>query len=192
VFSGDYLQFSFQRDFPPSIEPFNHLLKDLGYDRIPSIAVEGDVEAALGKDWYALFAGLPVTILDPSSRTSWQEIDIVGLSMRDSKKGLWSQPSDPSRFTVILGHNPNFSLKRPEADLYLAGHTHGGQVQLPLIGPLITLSDVPRDQAHGRSELENGATMIVSRGIGMERYDAPRLRFLCLPEIVVIDLQPST
>ena len=110
--------------------------------------------------------------------------------MHDSKKGLNLKNTNFNRFTIILGHNPNFSLKRPKADLYLAGHTHGGQVQLPFIGPLITLSDVPKEQAHGRSDLPDGTTLIVSRGIGMERYDAPRLRFFCPPEIVVIDLIP--
>ena len=91
----------------------------------------------------------------------------------------------------MIGHNPNFALQRPDADLYLAGHTHGGQVVIPFIGPLITFSDLPVDQVAGRTDFTNGSTLIVSRGIGLERYDAPRLRFLCRPEVAVIDLLPQ-
>jgi len=79
-------------------------------------------------------------------------------------------------------------LGRVDADLMVAGHTHGGQVQLPLIGPLITLSAVPRAWASGVTELEPGRTLVVSRGVGMERGNAPRLRFLCRPEVVIVNV----
>ena len=85
----------------------------------------------------------------------------------------------------------SISCTSPDADLILAGHTHGGQVRLPLLGPLLTLSQVPRSWAAGRTELPGGGTLIVSRGVGMERHDAPRLRFLCRPELVVLDLIPA-
>jgi predicted MPP superfamily phosphohydrolase len=55
----------------------------------------------------------------------------------------------------------------------------------------MTLSQVPRAWAAGLTELKGGGTLIVSRGVGMERGDAPRLRFLCTPEIVVIDVVPA-
>lgn len=75
--------------------------------------------------------------------------------------------------------------------MLVAGHTHGGQVRLPGIGPLITLSAVPRSRAAGVIHPASGATRVVSRGLGMERGPAPRLRFLCRPEIVVIDVVPA-
>jgi len=92
---------------------------------------------------------------------------------------------------VALGHRPDFALGDVRADLLLAGHTHGGQVVLPFIGPPITLTAVPRSWASGRTELDGGRTLVVSRGVGMERGYAPRLRFGCPPEILVIDLVPS-
>ena len=191
-FAGDYLQFSFVREFPEHVQPFNNLLKEYGYDKVPLFVVEGDVESKLTNEWHNLFAGLSVTIFETSHRTVWQEIDITGLTMRDSKEGQIPAAEESERFSIILGHNPNFSLAQPNADLYLAGHTHGGQVQIPFVGPLITLSKIPNAQAHGQTKFAEGHSMIVSRGIGMERYDAPRVRFLCPPEIVVIDLLPET
>ena len=190
VYAGDYLQHAFWKDYQANIEPFNQLLFEYELDGIPSIVVEGDAEYRWGNQWHALFEGTQATILDPSDRTLWEDIEIIGLTMMDSKNGVVLERSKKRRFTIMVGHNPNFALKRPDADLYLAGHTHGGQVVLPFLGPLITFSDLPNEQVAGRTELDNGATLIVSQGIGMERYDAPRLRFLCRPEIVVIDLRP--
>ena len=90
-----------------------------------------------------------------------------------------------------MGHSPNFSLGEIQADLLIAGHTHGGQVRLPLLGPVMTLSAVPRAWASGVTEIKPGKTLIVSRGVGMERHNAPRLRFLCRPEIVIVELLPQ-
>ena len=93
-------------------------------------------------------------------------------------------------YHIVLGHRPDYALGRIDADLLLAGHTHGGQVRLPFVGPLLTLSRLPRSWAVGRSELPGGQTLYVSRGVGMERGGAPRIRFLCPPELVVIDILP--
>ena len=74
--------------------------------------------------------------------------------------------------------------------MLLAGHTHGGQVRFPLVGALVTNARVPRSWAAGLTELPGGNRLLVSRGIGMECGYAPRIRFLCRPELVVIDLGP--
>ncbi|MBI2900549.1 MAG: hypothetical protein HYY17_10205 [Planctomycetes bacterium] len=52
------------------------------------------------------------------------------------------------------------------------------------------LSAVPRAWAAGTTDLGGGRTLVVSRGIGHERADAPRLRFLCGPEIVIVAIGP--
>ena len=95
-----------------------------------------------------------------------------------------------NEYHIVFGHAPDFALGDVGADLMIAGHTHGGQVQLPLIGPLITLSRVPRSWASGVTRFDDGRILIVSRGVGMERSGALRLRFLCRPELVVIHLRP--
>jgi predicted MPP superfamily phosphohydrolase len=92
-------------------------------------------------------------------------------------------------FTLLLYHTPDVMPVAVEAgvDLYLAGHTHGGQLRLPLLGAVVTAS------VHGkRYEMgayrEGDTLLYVSRGVGMEGNGAPRARFLCPPEIVLLTL----
>jgi len=95
----------------------------------------------------------------------------------------------PETFTLVLAHSPDAAPEAARAgvDLVLCGHTHGGQVCLPLVGALVTLTRVGRRFAGGMIEL--GETKVcVSRGLGMEGGPAPRVRFFCPPEVVVIDL----
>jgi predicted MPP superfamily phosphohydrolase len=89
---------------------------------------------------------------------------------------------------VVISHAPDFVDALPEpVDLVLAGHTHGGQVVLPFFGPPHTASRLPRLYAGGLHDYA-GTPLHVSRGVGMERGFAPPLRFLCPPEICVLDV----
>ena len=119
-----------------------------------------------------------------------QKITVTSLSVADSRFG--ARLEDVEGLHIVFGHAPDFALHDvADADVLIAGHTHGGQVRLPFVGPLITLSRVPRAWAAGQTELPGGAQLFVSRGIGMERGHAPRLRFLCRPELMIIDLLPA-
>ena len=86
--------------------------------------------------------------------------------------------------TILLTHNPDVFPELPtDPDLILAGHTHGGQVVLPFVGPLIVPSDFGTRFAAGEFD-ENGKRMIVSKGLGTSLLP---LRFNCLPEILVLE-----
>ncbi len=96
----------------------------------------------------------------------------------------------PDTLTVLLYHSPDLF---PQAsalgvDLYLCGHTHGGQIRLPLIGALITASIYGKRYEMGLYR-KGGTTMYVSRGLGMEGLGMPRMRLMCPPEIVLVHLQ---
>jgi predicted MPP superfamily phosphohydrolase len=168
----------------------NALLHQLGFAAPAGVfAVGGNIDG----DWPKLFDGLPVTSVRSTESFQVAGIRLTCLGVRDSFSSSLEVGSPAAdRFHVVLGHSPNFALGRIEADLLVAGHTHGGQVRLPLIGPLVTLSRVPRRWAAGLNDLPGGARLLVSRGVGMERGRAPRIRFLCRPELVVIDLAPKT
>jgi predicted MPP superfamily phosphohydrolase len=158
-------------------------------------AVGGDVEPP---GWEVDFQGTQVKALVATTGFEAAGLAFTALDARTSRHATepGAGPIQPSeRFHVAFGHAPDFALAMPPADLMLAGHVHGGQVRLPFWGPLLTLTSVPRSWAVGRTDLDGGAiaggrTLIVSRGIGMERGHAPRLRFLCRPELMVVDLSP--
>lgn len=90
------------------------------------------------------------------------------------------------RPTVLLAHSPEIVLDEGarSADLILAGHTHGGQVCLPLWGPIITNSRLGRRFARGLRRW-GGARVYTNRGLGMARIPA---RFCCPPELAFFQL----
>jgi predicted MPP superfamily phosphohydrolase len=96
----------------------------------------------------------------------------------------------PRRGTrLLLAHSPDI-LPRAEdfrLDLVLAGHTHGGQVNLPWIGPPVVNIGLGREYVAGLRRW--GRTQVyVSRGVGMI---APPIRFRCRPEVALLTLQPA-
>ncbi|MGY5765541.1 metallophosphoesterase [Brachybacterium sp. DNPG3] len=74
------------------------------------------------------------------------------------------------------------------ADLLLAGHTHGGQLRLPVVGALVTNCDLPRRKARGLSE-HAGVPLHVSAGMGASPYTD--FRFLTPPEATLLTLRAS-
>ena len=95
--------------------------------------------------------------------------------------------------TIALTHRPDIIEWLPgRVDLIVAGHTHGGQIQLPLVGPLVTASAVPRHIAAGGLNDIDGHRIYVSTGVGLERSDAPQVRFGARPSIGVLDLVSPT
>jgi predicted MPP superfamily phosphohydrolase len=97
---------------------------------------------------------------------------------------------DPGAVHVLLVHRPGAGLAALDSDspidLVVAGHTHGGQVVVPGFGPPITLSAVPRAVAAGGLHPTHGTHLYVSRGVGMERKWAPRIRLFCPPEVTLL------
>ena len=121
-------------------------------------------------------------------------IDVAGLGDphigRDRPERLdWTPPADPVALRLGVVHAPYLralaTFAEQGMDLTLAGHTHGGQVRVPLVGPLSSNCDLPLGQARGLSR--HGPTWLhVSAGLGHARY-AP-YRFACRPEATVLDL----
>ena len=151
-------------------------------------AVEGNVDAP---GWTTMFNGVSVTAVRRTESFDLPEVRLTCLSGRDSFNASLEVPAGaPGRFHVVLGHSPRFALGKVEADLMIAGHTHGGQVRLPLFDSLVMPTGHSRRWTAGLSDLAGGRKLFISRGIGLERGPAPRLRFLCRPELAVIDLVP--
>ena len=93
---------------------------------------------------------------------------------------------------ILLGHEPSFATRLTgdiergnlRCDLFLTGHTHGGQVNLPIITQNLA-SSLGERFLHGAFSLE-GFTMYVNRGLGTIhlplRLDAP-------PEVTLLTLR---
>lgn len=188
LFTGDYIQESDPLRYRREAAAFRAYLAELRLaPPLGAYAVRGDVEH---EDWAELFAGTGVRSFEQTTRLELPGLTLTALRSRDSRNHLALIPPSEG-LHVLFGHAPDFALDDPPADLLIAGHTHGGQVRLPFVGPLLTFSQVPRAWAAGLTELAPGRYLVVSRGIGMERGNAPRLRFLCRPQIVTVDLLPS-
>ncbi|MDF1512483.1 MAG: metallophosphoesterase [Anaerolineae bacterium] len=190
LFAGDYIHLPWNSvDYQRELENFQTLLA--GFDleiSLGAYAVAGNVDESTS--WSSAFGDSPVITIQETTSFDLGEVILSGLSLRDAAN-TQTTLLQQDKYHIVLGHNPNYSMGDIRADLLLAGHTHGGQVQLPLIGPLLTLSAVPRPWASGITEISSGRVLVVSRGVGLERMDAPRMRFLCRPEIIVIDLVPA-
>ncbi len=189
LFLGDYVQ-AWPSERQEIEDQLHTLLKEINLTApLGVFAVGGNTDDS---NWQDIFKDLEITCITQSKTLEvGSQITLTGLDLEDSGHPETPLPKS-DKFHIVFGHRPDFALFDIEGDLLIAGHTHGGQFQLPFIGPLITLSRVPRSWASGVSKLTNGSTLVVSRGIGMERLDAPRLRFLCRPEIVVIEVGPLT
>jgi predicted MPP superfamily phosphohydrolase len=186
---GDFVQVRDEERYQQQVAAFRELLPLL-QPRLGIYAVQGNVDHR--PSWADdLFGGTAVRALPHTFTETVGPLRLSALSFRDGFDPQVPLPSEPG-FHLAFAHAPDFSLSPSvDADLLVAGHTHGGQVQLPLFGPPITLSRVPRSAgAGGVTPLGGGRHLVVSRGVGMERGNAPRLRFLCRPQIVVIELLP--
>jgi len=99
--------------------------------------------------------------------------------------------TDPIEFSngdlrICVTHSPDqWKWGRERGcDLTLAGHTHGGQIRIPLLGPVISPSYFGVKYASGIF-CRNGKVMVVSRGVSGEEP----IRFNCPPEITQIKIQ---
>jgi len=122
-----------------------------------------------------------------------EAINISGLSL-DQPQAYRAllQGAGMDRFHVFLFHTPDLieDIRGLGVDLYLCGHTHGGQVALPVYGALVTLSKFGKRYESGRYDVE-GMLLYVNRGLGLEPRPAPQVRFCSRPEIALFDIVPE-
>lgn len=141
-------------------------------------------------------AGIRVLINDRATAQGGR-IEVVGVDDphlgRDDLDAALGRPGGSARgerrFTLLLAHSPDIvSRKRAtEADLILCGHTHGGQLRAPFLGPIKTNTRIGRKAAAGLVEID-GLRIYVTRGVGESGL---RARYACRPEVTVLALRRS-
>ena len=197
VLTGDYVQDAVGRATElEAAADLRELMTRIGFDApLGVFATEGDVGPPCG----AVFGGTSVRCLSDRSATvnlpGGGRLSITGLSRgrgreRDPRVLAHMLAEAPvADYRIVISHAPDFISAMPvKVDLALAGHTHGGQVVIPFFGPPRTAIRLPRRFAGGLNDYR-GTPLHVSRGVGMERgFDIP-VRFLCPPEIGILDLR---
>lgn len=187
--TGDFITYS--RAY---IEPVATVLGFLR-SRYGAVAVLGNHDFRVGADEIARAlrrAGIEVLRnAHTARRRAGHALYVAGIddlwSKADLPRALRGIPSGAP--TVLLSHNPGI-IRRAAAhgvSLVLSGHTHGGQVRLPLVGSILGRSRARLRFRDGYDRL--GSTHIyVSRGIGTVVLP---LRFRCPAEIPRLHLQPA-
>ncbi|MBE2198239.1 MAG: metallophosphoesterase [Anaerolinea sp.] len=197
VITGDYVNLSYNKD-PITHRQVRDYLQQFSAPQ-GIYATLGSMTVDLRDQVVPIFDGLPI----PLMRQGWQEVKVgdgrsVVLLGMDCTHHL---PTDRARLAalhaaapnsvpqILLFHSPEIM---PEAvqhgiDLYLCGHTHGGQVRLPFIGALLTSSQLGRRYVMGHYQ-EGRTNLYVSRGLGLEGMSAPRVRFLAPPELTLVTI----
>jgi predicted MPP superfamily phosphohydrolase len=191
VLLGDYIHGG--RNNPEHVEP------EVTARYLKNLQAPLGVYAVLGNhDWWyngervrQVFerAGIPI-LEDDVKELSWhgQSFWLAGLA------DLWTRPQNigstiakvPASSTIIaLTHNPDIFPNLPQnVPLLLAAHTHGGQVNIPLIGTPVVPSRFGSKYNVGHI-FENNHHLFVTTGIGTSIM---RVRFRVPPEIVILTI----
>lgn len=201
LIAGDFVYTDDGTDELDHLAPIAELAK-----KIPTIAVLGNHDTGLGDEYYFIerpdgaekiiktLTAAGVTVLQNEQvilESGPRRIAVAGLAefrtgRSNHLNALRGIPPEVPR--IVLSHNPgNIRLLDPRSvDLVLAAHTHGGQVRLPLLPPLVRIP-TPLGQRfdHGLFYV-NGLPLFITRGIG---ESGPRTRLFAPPEIVILTLQ---
>lgn len=140
----------------------------------------------LADELEALLESHGITVL----RNEYVTLDIYGKNLTlvgidDCWAGMSRPPEIPEddSFRIYLIHEPDCASGW-DADIILAGHTHGGQVVIPYIRPFMKENEYTR--MSGMLDAD-GTPLYVTRGIGSTAHLGLEFRFDAPPEIVVIN-----
>jgi len=190
VLTGDFVTYS-----RANIEPAAEILSRLRA-RYGVLAVLGNhdfrvgadaVTAALRRKRIEVLRNQHITVQFGGSSLYVAGVDDYGYGA-DVRRAVRGIPRDAA--TILLAHNPRIIhlASRHGVSLVLSGHTHGGQVNLPLLGTVYGRSPERLRYKIGWDRL--GATQIyVSRGIGTIVLP---WRVRCPAEITHLELLPGT
>jgi len=185
--SNDYYE-------PRPTNPFRYLLPDNGIRTHKGTLPWEDLrDGFVGAGW------LDLNNARGRIKADHREIELVGTDDPhigyDRYDDVSGAPDGAADISIGVTHAPYRRILDPMvADgfpLVLAGHTHGGQLCLPVVGALVTNCDLPRRQAKGLSQWTCGdrtSWLHVSAGLGTSPF-AP-VRFACPPEATLLTLEP--
>jgi predicted MPP superfamily phosphohydrolase len=158
--------------------------------------------------WYAVLGNHdPLEIIEPMEELGIHFLVNENIKIDRNGQAIWligldeehyfesanfaqaSQGVPQNAFSIVLTHANDALLKMPanSCDLFLCGHTHGGQICFPFIGPLLVHSRLPRNMANGLWNYR-GITGFTTCGVGTSGLP---LRFNCPGEYTIIKLKSA-
>ncbi len=194
--TGDFISYDF-----PDIDQYKSLLRQLSA-AAPTFAVFGNHD---GGRWLAKRGGasditvvqnillgsdiIPLVNEKESIRIRGRELVIAGLGdlwagMFSPEKIFQGNYADENQTIILLSHNPDTKdlLRNYHWHLMLSGHTHGGQIRIPLVGaPFAPVKD--KRYVEGLHQWENH-WLHITRGVGNVRG----IRFNCRPQVSLLTL----
>lgn len=145
--------------------------KYLGVDKIRTALEQNNITVLNNENTKVLVNGKEIYIAGIQYKV--KDISLIDKSLYGTKSPV-----------IMLTHSPDEFYKIPSGvNLILAGHTHGGQVVLPIVGAILTGSKYKSKFLYGLIE-EDNKKMIVTKGLGVSILP---FRFNAIPEIVVIE-----
>lgn len=161
----------------------------------PCYYVCGNHELRMPNEYAALkkqMKACGVTVLEDRSIRIGKDgdhIQITGLvDYAKLSDNYISYISEPDHYTVLLTHRPEHfdTYCQAGSDLVFAGHAHGGQIRLPLVGALFAPGQGILPRYADGMHTAGFTTMLVSRGLGNSSLP---FRFYCSPELVIAELR---
>ena len=141
-----------------------------------------DMPAALGRNGVQMLKDARTRL-----RIKNETVDLVGIRYWTKRQvDIAALTRDAAPMTILLAHDPRRLTEAAAlgVPLVLSGHTHGGQVVLPLLGA-VAAQKFPVIAGIGRRER---TTLFVSRGVGTIYVP---VRINCPPEVALLTLQPA-
>ncbi|MBR2696571.1 MAG: metallophosphoesterase [Parasporobacterium sp.] len=202
---GDMVTASDRTDFPESIQLFQDLMKIA-----PVYSIPGNHEKRMnqpGEPTHRAFLAYKEELIE--NGVNYMENDSVSLNSQITLSGLDIDPTyynkirrnfylpeqmkkdlaevDRTRFNIVLAHNPRFfsTYAGSGADLFLAGHYHGGAVRIGKHVGVVSPQFVPFPKYTRGMYKKDDTAMIVSAGCGSHKVN---LRLFNQPEIVVLEI----
>jgi predicted MPP superfamily phosphohydrolase len=194
AFTGDFVdsKHDSRREFPVVQKLINSLTSRLGF-----VTVLGNHDGdLLGPP----LASLNITLIDHrcltlhSGSATLELIGLPGVDRVDFDSAFLHSlgKRKPNTVRIALAHYPDLirRIRFLEADIYLAGHTHGGQVCFPGKIPLLRHDSLPAKFIGGVNRYHD-TWLVVNRGLGFSSYP---IRMFCPAEVLEITLRraPTT
>jgi uncharacterized protein len=201
ILTGDYLEYqpygmpNETATYEDNIDIISSSFSQLS-NMFPTIAILGNHDHMINAEWVENSlsqAGVEVlrnsvkTIQRGASQLHFAAVDDVRQKMDRLDQVMEALPEKGA--AILLAHEPDFadvSAATGRFDLQISGHSHGGQIVLPIIGPPM-LPVMGRKYPSGLYHVNN-MLLYTNRGIGVTTVNA---RFNCRPEITQFTLEPA-